>query len=108
MHRFFTAQKLEIQTRDIGSGAVSLRTEERHARHLKALEEESLANCFGFKRRCVLSEKLTDFNVTTGFPPAIEVALCLSVFTAKKYFTLFPFKGTDKANCPHPVLLTKH
>jgi len=124
--RFCTAQKLDFQTRDVGSGAFSLRTEEGHARHLKTLEEESLANCFGVKRRCVLSEKLAHFNVTTGFPPDIvhdlfegivprEIALCLSVFTSKKYFTLeflndsiktFPFKWTDKTNCPHPVPLT--
>ncbi|XP_059898811.1 uncharacterized protein LOC132461193 isoform X1 [Gadus macrocephalus] len=123
--RFCTATKLEIQTRDVGSEAFSLRTEEGHGRHLKTLEEESLVNCFGVKRRCVLSEKLTHFNVTTGFPPDIvhdlfegivpvEVALCLSVLTSK-YFTLnflndsiktFPFKWTDKANCPHPVPLT--
>ncbi|XP_026114794.1 uncharacterized protein LOC113093153 isoform X1 [Carassius auratus] len=121
--RFCTASKPEIQTRDVGSGTFSLRTEESHARHLKTLEEESLASCFGVKKTCVLSEKLAHFNVTTGFPPDIvhdlfegivpfEIALCLSVFTAKKYFTLeflndsintFPFKWKDKANSPHPV-----
>ena len=101
--RFCTASKLEIQAKDVGSGAFSLRTEEGHAKHLKTLEEESLANCFGVKRGCILAEKLANFDVTTGFPPEIvhdlfegiiphEIALCLSVFTSKKYFFLLIFE----------------
>jgi len=103
-----------------------LRTEEIHSDHLGIIEEQSLTNFCGVKRTCVLSETLSHFKLTAGFPPDLvhdlfegivpaEIALCLSVFTSKKYFTLaylneairsFPFKWTDKTNCPHPVPLT--
>lgn len=123
--RFCTASMSEILTKSVDSGAFTLRTEQIHSEHLKTLEQDSLSNFCGVKRRCVLSEKLSHFKVTTGFPPDLvhdlfegivpaEIALCLSVFTSKKYFTLaylnesilaFPFKWTDKVNCPHPVPL---
>lgn len=111
-----TASKSEIQTKQVESGSFTSRTEDLHSDHLKTIEEQSLNNFCGVKRRCVLSEKLSHFKVTTGFPldlvhelfegivPA-EIALCLSIFTSKKYFTFaylnesilhFPFKWTDK------------
>lgn len=69
--RFCTADRLDFQTKDVGAGGFSQRTEEIHTSHLKTLEENSLANCYGVTRKCVLSEKLCHFNVTTGFPPDI-------------------------------------
>lgn len=124
--RFCTADRLEIQDKEVGAGGFSLRTEEIHTNHLKILEENSESNCCGVKSKCVLSEKLTNFNVTSGFPPDIvhdlfegivpvEISLCLTVFISKKYFTLdtlnkviedFPYKWTDKTNRPHSVPLT--
>lgn len=124
--RFCTADRFDFQTKDVGAGGFSPRTEEIHTSHLKTLEENSLSNCYGVTRKCVLSEKLSHFNVTTGFPPDIahdlfegivpvEISLCLTVFISKNYFTLatlnkaiedFPFKWTDKTNRPHPVPLT--
>ena len=121
--RFCTADKLDFQARE--AGCFSQRTEENHKNHLQTIEENSLANCYGVKRSCVLSEKRSHFNVTTGFPPdivhdlfegiiPIEIALCLTVFISKKYFTLatlnkaieyFPYKWTDRTNRPHPVPL---
>lgn len=109
--RFCTAFKSEIQTEQADSGSFTARTEDLHADHLKNTEE-SLNSFCGVKKRCVLSEKLSHFKVTTGFPPdlvhdvfegivPVEIALCLSVFTSKEYFTLgylnesilhFPFK----------------
>ena len=124
--RFCTADNLEIQAKEVGAGDFSPRTEEIHTNHLKTLEENSLKNFYGVKNTCVLSEKLTNFTVTSGFPPDIvhdlfegivpvEISLCLNVFISKKYFTLaafnkaiqdFPFKWTDKTNRPHSVPLT--
>lgn len=124
--RFCTVDRLDFQAKEVGTGGFSLRTEEIHTSHLKTLEENSLSNCFGVKRKCVLSEKLSHFNVTAGFPPDIvhdlfegivpvEIALCLTVLISKKYFTLvtlnkaiedFPYKWTDRTNRPHPVPLT--
>lgn len=79
--------------------------------------------CYGVKSKCVLPEKLTTFNVTSGFPPDIvhdlfegivpvEISLCLNVLISKKYFTLgalneviadFPYKWTDQTNRPHSL-----
>lgn len=88
--RFCTADRLEFQTKDFEAGGFSQRTEEIHASHLKTLEENSLANCYDVTRKCVLSEKLSHCNVTTGFPPDIahdlfegivpfEISHCLTV-----------------------------
>lgn len=89
-----TADRLDFQTKDVGAGGFSQRTEEIHTSHLKTLEENSLANCYGVTKKCVLSEKLSHFNVTTGFPPDIahdlfegivpvEISLCLTVLISK-------------------------
>lgn len=124
--RFCTADRLEFQHKEVGAGGFSLRTEEIHKNHLKTLEENSLNNYHGVKSKCALSEKLTTFNVTSGFPPDIvhdlfegivplEISLCQTVFISKKYFTLdalnkaiedFPYKWTDKINRPHSIPLT--
>ena len=123
--RFCTATVSEFQTKVVDNGAFTSRTEEIHSDHLKVIEEQSLDNFCGVRTRCVLSDRLSHFKVTTGFPPDLvhdlfegivpaEIALCLSVFISKKYFKLaylnesiqnFPFKWTDKVNCPHPVPL---
>ncbi|XP_049333152.1 uncharacterized protein LOC125804583 isoform X1 [Astyanax mexicanus] len=123
--RFCTAEKSEFQANEVRSGTFTLRTKEVHADHLRILDENQLDSYCGVKSNCTLSKHLTYFNVTTGFPPDIvhdlfegivpfELALCLSVFVKKKYFTLcalneiissFNFKWADKANRPHPVAL---
>lgn len=124
--RFCTADKEEIQTTQVSSGTFCRRTEAIHAAHLEAIRQNDLPNHYGVKGVCVISEKLSHFKVTTGFPPDImhdlfegivprEIALCLTVLISKKYFTLadlnraiknFPFKWNDKTNCPHTVPLT--
>lgn len=54
--RFCTAQKVDIQSKDIQSSAFLLRNKEIHEAHLKsALETEK--NCCGVKRACVLISK---------------------------------------------------
>lgn len=121
--RFCTAERLDIQTKEVNSGAFCMRSKEIHASHLKEIEEKTLANYFSVKRKCVLSENLSYFNLTQSFPPDIvhdlfegiipvEIALCLNVLISKKYFALsnlneaitsFQFKWTDKTNRPHLV-----
>lgn len=113
--RFCTAQKEDIQSKDVQSGAFLLRTKEIHEAHVKSAQE-SETNCFGVKRACVLTEHLHHFHVSTGYPPDIvhdlfegivpsELALCLSILISKKYFSLeclntlilkFPYKWSDK------------
>lgn len=113
--RFSTAQKVDIQTRDVQSGAFLLRTKEKHEAHVKSAQETD-TNCFGVKRACVLTENLQHFHVNTGYHPDIvhdlfegivpsELALCFSVLISKKYFSLeclnsrilkFPYKWSDK------------
>lgn len=80
-------------------------------------------NFCGVKKKCVLSEKLTTFNVTSGFPPDIVhdlfegiVPMEMSLFDCIHFQNIFqfgcksikdfPFKWTDKTDRPHPVPLT--
>lgn len=124
--RFCTAEKEEYQTQEVGSETFCIRTEELHSAHLQFMKDNDLPHHFGVKRGCVFSEKLSHFNVCTGFPADVvhdlfegivpfEIALSLTVFSSKKYFTLehlnkaiqnFPFKWNDKTNRPHTVPLT--
>lgn len=124
--RFCTAERSEFQTKEVRSEVFTLRTKDIHADHLRILEENKLPSYYGVKSKCILSKHLLYFDVTTGFPPDIvhdlfegivpfELALCLSLFIKKKYFTLcasneaissFNFKWADKTNCPHPVALS--
>lgn len=120
--RFCTAQKHEIQTHSVSSGAFRLRTKECHEEHVKCAGETS-THCFGVKGPCVLTQHLSHFQVTKGYPPDIvhdifegvvpvELACCLSVLISNKYFSLdflnqlilnFPYKWGDKTNKPHVI-----
>ncbi|XP_070410625.1 uncharacterized protein [Nothobranchius furzeri] len=120
--RFCTAQKEEIQSTDVYSGAFTLRTKEIHEAHLKTAQDTE-TSCFGVKRACPLTEHLNHFHVNTGYPPDIvhdlfegivpfELAVCLNILISKKYFTLeflntcilkFPLKWSDKKNRPHLI-----
>lgn len=118
-----TASRLDCQKAE--TVIFPLRTEDTHKGHLKTIENNGFGSCCGVKAKCVLSEKL-NFDVTTGFPPDIahdlfegivpfEIALCLTVFISKNYFTLsflnkliadFPYQWTDKVNRPHAIPVT--
>lgn len=62
-------QSQEFQTK-VRSGAFCLRTKGIHAAHLEAVREEECPH-FGVKGVCLSSQRLSYFNVTTGFPPDI-------------------------------------
>lgn len=123
--RFCTGTRTEIQTKEVKSGAFTLRTKELHDSHVK-LAHETGTSCFGVKRPCVISENIAHFNVHTGYPPDImhdlfegivpvELGRCLASLISNKYFNLetlnksilhFPYKWADKTNRPHVITHT--
>ena len=120
--RFCTGDKSEFQTKDVKSGYFQLRTRDIHDVHVLSAQE-SATICCGVKKQCVLTEHLSHFHVSTGYPPDIvhdlfegvvpvELARCISLLISKKYFTLdflntliqtFPYKWGDKTNRPHAI-----
>lgn len=96
--RFCTAKKSEIQEKEVSSDGFTLRTKEMHELHVRsAVETEK--SCCGVKRQCVLSARLSHFNVSTGYPPdsahdifegilPVELAHCLNVLISKGFLTL--------------------
>jgi len=118
--RFCTAQDCDIQVKEVKSGVFERRTKEVHQLHVKTAQEKG-ESCFGVKTSCVLTDSLSHFNVTSGYPPDIvhdlfegivpvELARCINVLLSKKFFTLehlnnlihsFPYKDGDKTNRPH-------
>lgn len=120
--RFCTGRFSDFQTKPVLSGEFTLRSKDLHKEHVKHAVESG-KHCVGVKRPCVLTENLSHFHVTTGYPPDIlhdllegvvpvELAQCLGMFISKKSITLdslnkvivsFPYKGKDKTNRPHIV-----
>lgn len=105
-------------------GEFQKRTKEAHELHVKAIRENSKSlHCYGVKRACPLTEKLSHFHFVTGYPPDIlhdlfegivpsELALCLSAFINSTYFTLsdlndlikkFPFRFADTVDRPQTI-----
>ncbi len=123
--RFCTATRTDSQSKEVRDGVFPLRSEEQHDVHVADACKKGEA-CCGVKNACPLSENLSYFKVTTGFPPdvahdllegivPVELAGCIEIFTKKKYFTFdqlnkliqeFPFKWGDKTNRPHVLPLT--
>ena len=122
--RFCTGKHSDFQSKEVRSGAFQLRTKGEHSEHVKtSLEDEAMNNCYGVKRDCVLTKKLSNFHVLTGYPPdvlhdifegivPVELARCLRVLISKNYFTLdelndvikhFPYKWADKRNSPQLI-----
>lgn len=122
--RFCTATCTDIQSKVVRDGAFPLRSKEQHDVHVADACKKGEA-CCGVKHACPLSENLSYFKVTAGFPPdvahdllegilPVELAGCFEIFTKKKYFTFdqlnkliqeFPFKWGDKTNRPHVLPL---
>lgn len=118
--RFCTGRFSDFQTKQVLSGEFSLRSKDEHKEHVKHATESGKP-CVGVKRPCVLTENLSHFDVTTGYPPdvlhdllegivPVELAQCLGVLISKQYLSLdtlnkvilsFPYKGEDKTNRPH-------
>ncbi|KAK6479283.1 hypothetical protein HHUSO_G19991 [Huso huso] len=124
--RFYLGKHSDFQEKEVRTGAFQPRTKQEHSIHVQtALENPNLPHCFGVKKQCALTEKLKYFHVLSGYPPdllhdlfegiePLELALCLNILIKKKYFTVFelnnlirqfPYKWSDKTNCPQSVPL---
>lgn len=68
--RFCTGTKTDIQTKDVKSGAFTLRTKDLHDSHVTSAQENG-TSCFGVKRHCVITKTLAHFSIHTGYPPDI-------------------------------------
>lgn len=100
MCRFCLANSSEYQTQEVRGGAFSPRTKEDHSLHVQTVSDDSsLKHFFGVKRSCPLTDKLAHFHFVSGYPPDVlhdvfagivarELALCIQIFTKKKYLNL--------------------
>lgn len=68
-----------------------------------------------YQEQCVLTDHLSHFHVSTGYPPDIvhdlfegdvpvELARCIRFPKNNKLILTFPYKRGDKTNCPHLIL----
>lgn len=110
--RYCTAQSCLIQTQEVKLGTFEARTREGYQLQVTTAQKEGVS-CFGVKKKaCVLTDRLSQFDVTRGYPPDIvhdlfegivpvELARCITVLLSKKLFTLdhlnslihaFPYK----------------
>lgn len=120
--RFCVGERSRFQELEVRTGAFPSRTKQQY--HLDV--EAALASnthSHGVKTHCALTQTLSHFHVTTGYPPDVlhdllegivpgELALCFGLLIKKKYFSLeqlnriiknFPYKWKDKTNCPQGV-----
>lgn len=101
----------------------TLRNKELYDIHVSTAKCDAKPRC-GVKRQQVFSANLFYFNVCTGYPPdvahdilegilPVELAYCLNLFIAKRYFTLdilneliltFAYKSINKRNLPMAFL----
>ena len=122
--RFCLGDRSDVQSKEVRCGGFQQRTKEQHTLHVQtAVSSPNHTPCYGVKKQCALSEKLDHFHVTSGYPPDVlhdllegivpmELALSFDVLVKKRYFSLmelnhairqFPYKWSDKTNCPHQV-----
>lgn len=110
---------LVIQEHEVGEGLFPHKS--NHAMHVKAALSDLADVHFGVKQQCPISDKLSYFHATSGYPSDYlheflegivppTMSLCLDVFINKKYFSLqelnhsihcFPYKWSDRTNSPH-------
>ncbi|XP_049330682.1 uncharacterized protein LOC111195788 isoform X1 [Astyanax mexicanus] len=120
--RFCIGERSQFQELEVRTGAFPSRTKHHHQLDVEAALASN-THSHGVKRHCAISERLSHFHVTTGYPPDIlhdllegivpvELALCLDILIKKKYFSLeelnciiqrFPYKWKDRTNCPQVI-----
>ncbi|KAK2848117.1 hypothetical protein Q7C36_009799 [Tachysurus vachellii] len=124
MCRFCMATREEIQHKEVQTGSFQPRTKENHNRQVQdVLHDPTMAQQYGVKRSCPLSESLEHFHVVNGYPPDLlhdllegvvpaELALCLKAVISKGYFSLeilnvaikkFPYTFSDRTNQPQLI-----
>lgn len=122
--RFCVGDHSDYQQKEVRSGAFPRRTKENYNLHINSVKTNpDLVQCFGVKKSCPITAKLSYFHFVTGYPQDIlhylfegiiplELALCFNEFIRKQYFTLtdlnksidtFPYRCTDKTDKPQPI-----
>lgn len=102
--RYCLGERSEIQEHEVRAGIFPPRTKANYTEQVEAaLADSTQAHHFGVKKQCPITERLTYFHATSGYPPdalhdllegvvPLELALCLNVFIRKKYFSLEELK----------------
>lgn len=90
--RICIGERSQIQEHEVGEGLFPLRTKSNHAMHVKAaLSDLAEAHHCGVKRQCPISDRLSYFDATSGYPPdalhdllegivPLEISLSLCVY----------------------------
>lgn len=98
--RFCLGHSSGYQAHEVRTGVFPPRTKEEYILHVQTVSENpNLLHYFGVKRSCPLSDRLKHFHFVSGYPPDVlhdlfegivprELALCIQIFTKKKYFNL--------------------
>lgn len=68
--RFCLGNRSDVQSKEVGSGAFSLRNKDLHADHVKTAQLSG-TNCCGVKRECVFTKHLSHFSVLSAYPPCV-------------------------------------
>lgn len=123
--RFCIGDRSQFQELEVRTGEFPCRTKQQYQLDVDAALASN-NHSHGVKKHCAVTQKLSYFNVTTGYPPDVlhdlfegivplELALCLAVLIKKKYFSLeelnriikhFPYKWKDRTNCPQAIPAT--
>lgn len=70
--RFCIGEKSQIQEHEVGEGLFPLRTKSSHAMCVKAaLSDLADVHHLGVKRQCPISDILSYFHATSGYPPEV-------------------------------------
>lgn len=68
--RFCVGERAQIQEHEVGEGLFALRTKIDYTMHVTAaLANREDAHVFGVKRQCPISDSLSYFHATSGYPP---------------------------------------
>lgn len=94
--RFCVGQRSQFEESEVRAGVFPVRTKQQHELDIQdALTSGS--HCHGFKKHSAVTQRLSQFHVTTGYPPDVlhdllegivppELALRIDTFMKKKYF----------------------
>ena len=67
--RFCLYSREDMQTKDATTDECQMRTKDQHDRLIQEMQTTDV-QMYGVKESCVLSDKLSYFHSTTGFPPS--------------------------------------
>lgn len=68
--RFCVGQRSQFEETEVRAGVFPVRTKQQHELDIQeALTSRS--HCHGVKKHCTVTQRLSHFHVTTGYPPDI-------------------------------------